>query len=365
MRDFVIQTGRILLQIFYWLCRLIPTRAQVCFLSRQADRPSMDFMLLTDALSQARPELKVKVLCRKARKGVGGTLRYCLHILRQTACLAHSRVCVIDSYIVPVSMLRHRAKVLQLWHAVGSVKRIGYQAVGTRDGRRADTARMLRLHRNYDAVLSGSEAMRPVFAQAFRLPQENILVACPPKIEYLRAYRDEVRAELLKQVPLDPAKKTVLYAPTYRRGRAYRPRALVRALDPAKYNIIVKAHPAREMRILPDGALTCPNIPTFLLLPLADAVITDYSAVSIEAAALDKPVYLYVYDLADYEKGLGLNIDLAQALPGCLYDDPRALAEALRQADYPWEALRAYAQKYVTDIPDGLGRIRDWILERI
>ena len=49
---------------------------------------------------------------------------------------------------------------------------------------------------------------------------------------------------------------------------------------------------------------------TFDLLRIADYIITDYSAVAFEASILNKPIYFYVYDIEDYKKTRGLNIDL-------------------------------------------------------
>ena len=39
-----------------------------------------------------------------------------------------------------------------------------------------------------------------------------------------------------------------------------------------------------------------------------------------------KPVYFYTYDLEEYARDTGLNIDLEAEMPGCVYRDAAALA---------------------------------------
>ena len=38
--------------------------------------------------------------------------------------LATSRACIVDTYIIPVSILKHRDEliIIQIWHALGAIK---------------------------------------------------------------------------------------------------------------------------------------------------------------------------------------------------------------------------------------------------
>ena len=59
--------------------------------------------------------------------------------------LATSRVCVLDSYWPPVSLLKHKEelRVIQIWHAIGKIKQSGLQSVGKKSGRKAEYADFL------------------------------------------------------------------------------------------------------------------------------------------------------------------------------------------------------------------------------
>ena len=43
--------------------------------------------------------------------------------------LATSKVCVLDGYCIPASILKHKKKlkIIQIWHASGAIKKFGYQ----------------------------------------------------------------------------------------------------------------------------------------------------------------------------------------------------------------------------------------------
>ena len=81
-------------------------------------------------------------------------------------------------------------------------------------------------------------------------------------------------------------KKIILYAPTFRKGQALDPKELVRAFRfDGSCVLIIKRHP-NQLLVVDNlaPALTCPGMPTSTVLSVCDCVITDYSAITIEAA---------------------------------------------------------------------------------
>lgn len=347
-----------LLRVVYAFLKIaLPTDPKrITFLSRQGNTPSLDFTTLKAQLLERDPRVHIVMLTRRMKKGLWGKVRYFFHIFAQMAALAKSSVCVADSYIIPVSVLRHKKtlRVLQSWHAVGTVKKFGWQTVGKEGGRGAVVAKAMHMHEGYDAVLSGSEAMRPVFAEAFGVGEERVIVRRPPKFAYLSEGWSELRERILVAYPQLRGKRVVLYAPTFRRTAKEHPQSLSEQFLGGDTQLVVKVHPTLLTQYVGEHVLTCAGFSAFELLSVADALVTDYSAMAFEAAAFGVSVYFYAYDLKEYQSEVGLNIDLKSELPGTVFAHSAEVASAILAGDYDFDALRNFAKKYAcNDAPDG------------
>ena len=75
-----------------------------------------------------------------------------------------------------------------------------------------------------------------------------------------------------------------------------------------------------------------------------------------EATLADKPLFIYAYDLDEYEENTGLNIDFySEPISPYVFRDAGKLANAIASAadgDYDMEALRAFRDRYI-DIDTG------------
>ena len=73
-------------------------------------------------------------------------------MLTQMYHIATSKVVVLDGYCIAASVLNHKpdTKIVQMWHALGTIKKFGYQVLGTEEGSDPDVARIMRMHKNYD-----------------------------------------------------------------------------------------------------------------------------------------------------------------------------------------------------------------------
>ena len=90
-------------------------------------------------------------------------------------------------------------------------------------------------------------------------------------------------------------KKIILYAPTFRTYDEYKIEEIINAFKyNSKYQLIIKKHPRMKVEI--PSKYSYDNCSSLELLSISDYVITDYSAISIEAAILNKKVLLYTYD---------------------------------------------------------------------
>ncbi len=320
----------------------LPARHKVVMLSRQSNNPSRDFTMLADELRRRDPDLEVVIRCRFIERSPLARIAYVGDVIAQMYHLATSRVCIVDGYLIPVSVLTHRREltVVQMWHSLGAIKHFGYQSLDRPGGRSSSLARAMRMHRNYDVVLCGGPATVPVFAAAFNTPAENVLPLGLPRVDFLAA-KGAAHAtavdRLTMQFPLlaDTSKHRVLYAPTFRKNGDTGYAAVLAAFDPARFTLIVKPHDLEVASLDSPHVVDATGTDVLELLHVCDAVVTDYSGVAFEAAAAGVPVYYYVYDLDAYAADQGLNLDPLQrfAQDACERIEPLVARMAAGQHD--------------------------------
>jgi len=356
----------------------LPLRRKVVLLSRQSDSPSRDFEMLAAELRRRDPLLEVVVRCRFIRATPLSRITYIGEILTQMYHLATARVCIVDGYIIPVSVLTHRPelKVIQTWHALGAIKKFGLQSLDRPSGRSAALARSMRMHRNYDLVLCGGPRTVGIFAEAFGVEPEAVAPLGLPRVDYLLEHAHDATADpvppivagLRARFPLlaDRSRRTILYAPTFRRNRPDHHREVIERFSDGRYTLIVKPHPLVETDFTGPNVVNARGVDILDLLPLSDVVITDYSAVAFEACVLDKPLYFYVFDLDDYANEHGLNIDLLAEMDGAASRDLDRIATLIDTAEYDTALLGRLKERYVS-ITDGscTRRIADVVLDGI
>lgn len=350
-------------------------KKKVVLISRESDEPSLDFALLRNELNKRGIQTEVLTKLFTKDKSFRAAVDYLGTVAKQERAILGADVVVLDTYCIPASMLPHpgRTKIIQMWHALSAVKKFGWQTVGSEDGTSERTANLMRMHKGYDYVICASDATAEYFAEAFRIDKEKIVKLGLPRVDYiLNVTRGDGRYKAFGEIyALYPhlansEKKVVLYVPTFRKGSTPDVKGLAEALDPDKYELIVRLHPLyREQEELPqaDNIIYEDNIPTFDLLAAADIIISDYSSLVVEGSLADKPMYLYTYDIEQYDETTGVNMDFAEETIGrYTFKDAKALAEAMEE-EYDMEALRAFRSKYIdVDTDNCTGQLVDFII---
>lgn len=347
---FLIILFKLHIKLIYFLLKLLPVdNHKVVFLSRNTDTAPLDFKLLDDELKSRANNLRTVFLTKRIKSGLPGMLGYYFHIMRQLYHVATTNVCVIDSYIIPISVLNHRRslRVIQIWHAMGAIKKFGYQTVGSKYGRDSKLSALMNMHEKYDVIISGSYNMIPFYSEAFNAARERFLPVGLPRIDYIVGEYKRIRRNIFKKYPKLKDKPVILYVPTFRREKDGGIDRIIDSVDFDKYTFIIKKHP-NDKREYEDKRVTAVlGFSALELITVADYVITDYSAISIEASALLKRVYFYVYDYERYIESNGLNIDLYEEMPGCVFSDPGLLMEEIKRGEYNFNAVRLFKEKYV------------------
>ncbi|MCL2482481.1 MAG: CDP-glycerol glycerophosphotransferase family protein [Propionibacteriaceae bacterium] len=346
----------------YTVMKVLPVRNKVAFITWNSNTITADFQVLVDRLRTVPHAPKTVVLCREFGGSLVSRARYVFHLFRQMYEMATSRVVVLDAYLPLASLLNHRPslRVVQLWHALGAFKKFGWSIVDKSEGWSAQSnipsrtlAGLLRMHAGYtDAVVSYSGAI-PYFAEAYNCDPGIFHVAWLPRVELLsdRRHMADVRKRILAAYPQLAGRRVVLYAPTIRRTAMDTSRvlSLVQTIHDNDWALIVKAHPIRGERsgaAFPALSIDVPEFSAIQLLAIADAVVTDYSAIVYEAYLCGIPVYFYAHDMEQYEQARGFYTHPSQ-FPSKIYATVNDLITDMNAGVGDKEAMKAFVEIFL------------------
>lgn len=349
-----------ILRIAYTPLRSRRLRRKVTIISRQSNEPTLDIRLLGSYLEENHGDLELQVLCRNLEKS--NKILDAFHLLRQLWHISNSAAVVLDGYCIPVSVLDHRrsTKVVQMWHALAAVKKFGYQSLDRPGGRSSETARIMHMHRNYDVVLCPGERTGYYFCQAFDADETKLEFLGLPRIDRILHPEAESEKAIRAEYDLPEDKEILLYVPTFRKGEPIPLHYLAENVPADRFVLVVRLHPLYgEYEIEEEGSgpgngsgekismIIDRKFSSYEWLDVCDRVITDYSALGVEAALTGKPVYFYVYDIDRYMEDVGLNLDPRQELPGASAETAEELAELLLKP-YDGDALERFRRRYIT-----------------
>lgn len=342
-------------------------KRKVTLISRESDNISLDFRMLEEEL--LRRGIEVEVLSKLFTKNISiQSLSYVGHIAKQIKAINESTVVILDTYCIPASMLPHTkdTTIIQMWHALSAVKKFGWQTVGKEDGSSKTLAKIMKMHDNYDQVLCCSDVTASYFCEAFRVSPRQIVKLGLPRIDYILKEDKEIVEKIRNQYMRIGNSETILYAPTFHKGSVPDVRGLAECIDFEKYNLLVKLHPLDRGRVehvgIP-GVIYEPYYDTYDLLKAADYVISDYSSFVVEASLTNKPLYLYTYDVEDYSRTTGLNMDFKKESIGkYAFSNAEELMKNLTEEPYDYEALEVFRKKYIDiDVNDCTKKLADYI----
>ncbi|MDR0467094.1 MAG: CDP-glycerol glycerophosphotransferase family protein [Deltaproteobacteria bacterium] len=216
-------------------------------------------------------------------------------------------------------LLGQGAHTIQLWHGI-PLKKIGFPEVES--GVNMSLEKAESLCSNYSAcrTIASTSAWvtEQLFSKVFKAdffpelgyPRNDILLRPPEKNELLN-----VDAECLAAVAehRQSGGRVVAYMPTFRdtgldfmdeNGRfVLHPQQIAQFAAEHDTLFLLKLHPYvddRRLSAIP-GILRCPSRQDiYPLLPLTDALITDYSSVYMDYLLLNRPILFFAYDLRRY-----------------------------------------------------------------
>lgn len=365
----IMSCGIFLLNIIYRIFWLFPVKGKVVFISRESNEPSVDIERITECMHKKAPRVQTVILCRMIDPGILGKLSYGFHMLTQMYHMATARVVILDTYCIAASVLKHRKslKVVQMWHAVGCMKKFGYSILDMEEGRSRKVANAMHMHRNYDVIFASGKCCIPYLAEAYDCEEDKFIVQPLPRLDIL-TQPDEIEKSAEKLCRIYPQlreKKTILYVPTFRKhgDQDADIERLISAIDLQRYNFVVKYHPIVTNRKERTDVIVDSSYSSLEWMSVSDYVVTDYSAVVYEAAIAGKPIFFYAYDMDRYEAGRSFYVDYKSEMPGVIRQQAEEIFEAIEKEEYDLEKVKEFADRYIEEMPNYTEAATDTILK--
>lgn len=355
--------------IYFFIKIFTKQKSEVFLLSRQFNELPLNYELLIKELNKNK--ISYKYICKKVPSSINTIIRnekkrfniwkqlmniikYYFNLYKQMLYCATSKVIIVDGYNITVSLLNHKKNttVIQLWHALAAIKKFGYQTIGYKDGLNPKVAKILCMHKNYDYIISGSKEMNKYFSEAFNTPIYKLKEYGTPTIDYLLKDNKTTINKIYNKYPQMKEKINVLYSPTFRSDGRNNDLEVINKFDTEKYNLIMTYHPKNKNNYFDKNIINIDRneFSTFDILRVVDYVITDYSALSIDACVLNKKVLLYVYDYEQYNNENGLNIDLFKELKGNVNKSIEQLIKIIDNNSYNMKSYNSFRKKYVSNL---------------
>lgn len=272
--------------------------------------------------------------------------------------VATSKYILIDDFfpLMYILKIREGSKFIQVWHALGAYKRVGYS--------RKDIGNENSLtHKNYTDTIVSSDAIVQNYAEAFGIDENKVHPIGIPRTDL---FFDTIAMEIVKKkiyesYPILQNKRIILFAPTFRgsgRKSAYYPEEYI-DLDAIYQRLneneifLMKLHPFVKNQILikkeyQDKII---DLTSYLdineLLLITDLLITDYSSVIFEYAFMEKPVIFYVPDLEEYNGSRSFYYDYDEYMYGTIAKNQNEMIENIKSATVNKEKLKKFKEKFL------------------
>lgn len=227
--------------------------------------------------------------------------------------MATSKYILLDDFypIIYPLKIRKGTKLIQVWHAMGAFKTVGFSRLGKPGGPSPTSL----THRNYTDAITSADGIRENYAEAFWMDVKNVHATGIPRTDIFfdAEYIAQTKERLYTNYPMLKEKKVVLFAPTFRGAGQNSAHYNFQWLDFEKmeaelgdeYIVIVKLHPfIKNTSSVPKESdmfldMTAEREINDLLF-VTDILITDYSSVIFEASLLNINTIFYVPDLEEY-----------------------------------------------------------------
>lgn len=280
--------------------------------------------------------------------------------------LARAQVILLDNVFLPFAFLRRRkgAKVIQLWHGTGTIKKFG-QDFNTGKLKQLE----YRANQNITHLIVNSMETKKLYAKTFGVNENKVYPIGLPKTDDLlirvkQAERDGINPDkemIYRKYGLSKGSKLVLYAPTFRDAELENPQVLNKLSDiidnlPKDYYLGLRLHPfiarVSEKTKLPDRVIQLSFESDLTgLLVASDYLISDYSSIVFEYCVTERPMVFFAYDLEEFsDHGRGFYYNYESYVPGPVTRTGEETAGVIREDEFDIDRIREFMKRTFTDL---------------
>jgi len=346
-------------KIILSLCRLLPLQKKVTFATVRDDYLTDSFKFIYDELRERRPRYKLVAHLKNKERSFKEFCRLYYDV-------ATSKYIILDDYYLPFLDMRFRNKteVIQTWHAPGAIKKFGNGSFGSHAEFES------KIHQSYTKVVAPSKKWITPFAEAFSIPEDDIypIGLARTDVFFCQETIDYVKDRFLGIYPEIAKKKVITYAPTFRGRKGARANFSLRLnLEMMKemlendYIIVLKLHPIMKGIKIPeeveDFVLDLSAEDTNQVLMMSDILISDYSAIALEYALLERPMIFYAYDHEIYAREQGFYYDYHEIIPGPIVRTTEQIIKVIQRDRFDLEKIREFKREFFDQL-DGRATTR-------
>lgn len=221
-------------------------------------------------------------------------------------------IVITNDEFYPMCLRRRGQFFVNTWHGAINYKKIGYDGLAFTNPVQELIYRMN--NPCPDVFVSGSRSFTDTTSASFRFPREIFLEAGLPRNDILvNGLPEEDLATLKTRLGIPAGKKAVLYAPTFRKGKAgpeIQPdfHRLTQALGDrfgGEWVVLLRQHYFVDSHEATDGLVINVSGHEDMqeLILASDAMVSDFSSCMWDFILTGKPCFVFARDLESYQSG--------------------------------------------------------------
>lgn len=351
---FLQKTSKIIQIIIYNVCvhTLKCHEKRILIASNTKDKLYGNLLYIYEELKQYDYDIKVLLINQAS------LVRKVQYNLKLLYYVATSKYILIDDFfpLMYVLKIREGSKFIQVWHALGAYKKVGYS--------REDIGHSTSItHKNYTDTIVSADAVIENYAEAFGISKERVHALGIPRTDlfFEEEKINKIKKEVYEKYNILKDRKVILFAPTFRgsgRKSAYYPENYI-DLDVIYKNLdandvfIIKLHPfiKNKIKIKEEYKNKIVDFTSYDdindLLLVTDLLITDYSSVIFEYAFMKKPIIFYVPDLEEYSHSRSFYYEYTEYTYGTVAKNQAELLSGIQNATVNSEKLEKFKEKFL------------------